>query len=73
MMLVGDDPWPEFCRMVRKICVYTREEIQRMDPRPLNPKVRENPTVLEKKGGAKEARESETSHSSESLEKGKSA
>lgn len=73
MMLVGDDPWPEFCSMVRKIFVYTREEIQRMDPRPLNPKVRENPTVLEKKGGAKEAKELETSLSSESLGQGKSA
>ncbi|KAJ9709995.1 hypothetical protein PVL29_001460 [Vitis rotundifolia] len=73
MMLVGDDPWPEFCSMVRKIFVYTREEIQRMDPRPLNPKARENPTVLEKKGGAKEAKELETSLSSESLGQGKSA
>ncbi|KAE8023777.1 hypothetical protein FH972_009440 [Carpinus fangiana] len=39
MMLVGDDPWQEFCSMVREIFVYTREEVQKMRPRPLNPKV----------------------------------
>eukprot|EP00268_Persea_americana_P061094 TRINITY_DN767_c0_g2_i3.p1 TRINITY_DN767_c0_g2~~TRINITY_DN767_c0_g2_i3.p1 ORF type:complete len:843 (-),score=183.99 TRINITY_DN767_c0_g2_i3:355-2883(-) len=33
MMLVGDDPWQEFCSMVRKIYIYTREEVQRMNPR----------------------------------------
>ncbi|XP_028766233.1 auxin response factor 2A isoform X2 [Neltuma alba] len=32
MMLVGDDPWPEFCAMVRKICIYPKEEIQKMNP-----------------------------------------
>ncbi|KAJ6816326.1 auxin response factor 2-like [Iris pallida] len=32
MMLVGDDPWGEFCRMVRKIVIYTREEVQKMNP-----------------------------------------
>ncbi|KAL6177689.1 hypothetical protein ACLB2K_049214 [Fragaria x ananassa] len=26
MMLVGDDPWQEFCGIVRKIFIYTREE-----------------------------------------------
>ncbi|KAJ3678233.1 hypothetical protein LUZ60_002036 [Juncus effusus] len=31
MMLVGDDPWPEFCRMVRKIYIYTKEEVQKMN------------------------------------------
>lgn len=60
--------------MVRKIFVYTREEIQNMDdPRPLNPKDRENLTVLEKNGGVKEATELETTLSSESLGQGKSA
>ncbi|CAA6660041.1 unnamed protein product [Spirodela intermedia] len=29
MMLVGDDPWLEFCSMVRKIFIYTREEVRR--------------------------------------------
>ncbi|KAJ6834338.1 auxin response factor 2-like [Iris pallida] len=32
MMLVGDDPWGEFCSMVRKIVIYTREEVQKMNP-----------------------------------------
>ncbi|KAJ6713676.1 AUXIN RESPONSE FACTOR [Salix viminalis] len=36
MMLVGDDPWQEFCSMVRGIFVFTREEINRMEPRSLN-------------------------------------
>lgn len=36
MMLVGDDPWPEFCCMVRKIFIYTREEVQKMSPGTLN-------------------------------------
>uniref|UniRef100_A0A0D9XSI0 Auxin response factor n=2 Tax=Leersia perrieri TaxID=77586 RepID=A0A0D9XSI0_9ORYZ len=36
MMLVGDDPWIEFCDMVHKIFIYTREEVQRMNPGTLN-------------------------------------
>ncbi|KAL2935730.1 Auxin response factor 2A [Bienertia sinuspersici] len=32
MMLVGDDPWQEFCNMVRKIFIYTKEEVQKMTP-----------------------------------------
>ncbi|TVU50289.1 hypothetical protein EJB05_01655 [Eragrostis curvula] len=36
MMLVGDDPWNEFCNMVHKIFIYTREEIERMNPGALN-------------------------------------
>ncbi|KAL3617631.1 Auxin response factor 2A [Castilleja foliolosa] len=32
MMLVGDDPWEEFCGMVRKIIILTKEEVQRMNP-----------------------------------------
>ncbi|KAG8089893.1 hypothetical protein GUJ93_ZPchr0011g27082 [Zizania palustris] len=36
MMLVGDDPWIEFCNMVHKIFIYTREEVQRMNPGALN-------------------------------------
>ncbi|KAL4634615.1 hypothetical protein ACB092_04G212600 [Castanea dentata] len=38
MMLVGDDPWQEFCGMVRKIFIYTREEVQKMNPGTLNSK-----------------------------------
>ncbi|KAL7002349.1 Arf11p [Sarracenia purpurea var. burkii] len=33
MMLVGDDPWPEFCKMVRKIFIYSSEEVKKMSPR----------------------------------------
>ncbi|XP_058102961.1 auxin response factor 2B-like [Magnolia sinica] len=43
MMLVGDDPWQEFCSMVRKIFIYTKEEVQSMNPGSLNPKVKESP------------------------------
>ncbi|XP_022952399.1 auxin response factor 2B-like isoform X1 [Cucurbita moschata] len=45
MMLVGDDPWQEFCGMVRKIFIYTREEVQKMNPRSLTLKGDENPSV----------------------------
>ncbi|KAL8478371.1 hypothetical protein ACS0TY_030328 [Phlomoides rotata] len=38
MMLVGDDPWEEFCGMVRKILILTKEEVQRMKPGTLNSK-----------------------------------
>ncbi|XP_059287183.1 auxin response factor 2B [Lycium ferocissimum] len=38
MMLVGDDPWQEFCGMVHKIFIYTKEEVQRMNPGTLNSK-----------------------------------
>ncbi|CAH8254460.1 unnamed protein product [Arabidopsis lyrata] len=27
-MLVGDDPWPEFCNMVKKIIIYSNEEVK---------------------------------------------
>ncbi|KAK4765503.1 hypothetical protein SAY86_026593 [Trapa natans] len=37
MMLMGDDPWKEFCRMVRKISVYTKEEVKQMTPQPSDP------------------------------------
>ncbi|KAK6947932.1 Auxin response factor domain, partial [Dillenia turbinata] len=30
MMLVGDDPWPEFCNMVRKIFICTSQEVKNM-------------------------------------------
>ncbi|GLU00831.1 hypothetical protein SLE2022_181700 [Rubroshorea leprosula] len=29
-MLVGDDPWPEFCKMVRKILICSTEEVKKM-------------------------------------------
>ncbi|XP_077239190.1 auxin response factor 4 [Tasmannia lanceolata] len=30
MMLVGDDPWEEFCNIVSKILIYTQEEVEKM-------------------------------------------
>ncbi|CAN4108443.1 unnamed protein product [Withania somnifera] len=33
MMLVGDDPWQEFCKMVRRIFIYSSEEVKKMTPR----------------------------------------
>ncbi|MCD7454607.1 hypothetical protein HAX54_025353 [Datura stramonium] len=33
MMLVGDDPWPEFCKMVKRIFIYSSEEVKKMTPR----------------------------------------
>ncbi|CAN0915910.1 Auxin response factor 2 [Linum grandiflorum] len=42
MMLVGDDPWQEFVGMVRKIFIYTREEVQKMNPGSLNGKTNNN-------------------------------
>ncbi|GAB2275104.1 ADP-ribosylation factor 4 [Dionaea muscipula] len=30
VMVVGDDPWHEFCNMVAKIHIYTQEEVQKM-------------------------------------------
>ncbi|KAI5658161.1 hypothetical protein M9H77_26954 [Catharanthus roseus] len=33
MMMVGDDPWHEFCSMVRKIYIYTSEEAKRLSPK----------------------------------------
>ncbi|XAR62953.1 hypothetical protein NMG60_11022708 [Bertholletia excelsa] len=33
MMLVGDDPWPEFRDMARKIFIYSSEEVKKMSPR----------------------------------------
>ncbi|OIW19933.1 hypothetical protein TanjilG_30847 [Lupinus angustifolius] len=38
MMLVGDDPWQEFCAIVRKIYIYPKEEIQKMSPGTLSSK-----------------------------------
>nr|XP_029121839.1 auxin response factor 2A isoform X2 [Elaeis guineensis] len=53
MMLVGDDPWLEFCSMVCKIYIYTREEVQKMKPGTLNPRVEGIPTVMRGNATAK--------------------
>ncbi|XP_061372331.1 auxin response factor 2B-like [Gastrolobium bilobum] len=47
MMLVGDDPWQEFCAMVRKIYIYPKEEIQKMSPGTLSSKNEENQSASE--------------------------
>ncbi|KAL6501318.1 Arf GTPase arf1 [Orobanche hederae] len=33
MMMVGDDPWHEFCSMVKKIYIYTTDEAKRLSPK----------------------------------------
>ncbi|XP_043719308.1 auxin response factor 1-like [Telopea speciosissima] len=33
MMMVGDDPWHEFCSMVRKIFIYTADEVKKLSPK----------------------------------------
>ncbi|XP_043723941.1 auxin response factor 1-like [Telopea speciosissima] len=33
MMMVGDDPWHEFCSMVRKIFIYTADEVKKLLPK----------------------------------------
>ncbi|XP_057785382.1 auxin response factor 1 [Salvia miltiorrhiza] len=33
MMMVGDDPWHEFCTMVKKIYIYSTEEAKRLSPK----------------------------------------
>ncbi|KAK4410707.1 Auxin response factor 2A [Sesamum angolense] len=47
MMLVGDDPWEEFCGMVRKILILTKEEVQRMSPGTFNSKREETSSATE--------------------------
>ncbi|KAL9325463.1 hypothetical protein ACSQ67_006108 [Phaseolus vulgaris] len=32
-MMVGDDPWDEFCSVVRKIFIYTAEEVKKLSPK----------------------------------------
>ncbi|XP_061376029.1 auxin response factor 1 [Gastrolobium bilobum] len=43
MMMVGDDPWLEFCSVVRKIFIYTTEEVKKLSPKiglPMNEEVK---------------------------------
>jgi len=56
MMLVGDDPWQEFCSIVRKIYIYTREEVEKMTPQTPSAKL---------KGCSEEPATRETSRSSD--------
>ncbi|KAJ0988744.1 hypothetical protein J5N97_007100 [Dioscorea zingiberensis] len=48
MMLVGDDPWQEFCRMVRKIFIYTKEEVQKMNQGTLTPRAEDSLNASER-------------------------
>jgi hypothetical protein len=41
MMLVGDDPLDEFCSIVRKIYIYTKEEVQKMNSKSSAPRKEE--------------------------------
>ncbi|CAD5177622.1 unnamed protein product [Musa acuminata subsp. malaccensis] len=68
MMLVGDDPWNEFCNMVRKIYIYTREEVQRMNPGTLNSRVEESPAVSEERISGKETKRPVPTANSENSE-----
>ncbi|CAM0873669.1 unnamed protein product [Alopecurus aequalis] len=52
MMLVGDDPWNEFCNIVYKIFIYTREEVQRMNPGALNSRSEDSPANSMERGSA---------------------
>ncbi|XP_042382379.1 auxin response factor 2A-like isoform X2 [Zingiber officinale] len=63
MMLVGDDPWQEFCAMVRQIFIYTKEEVQKMDSSTLNPKNEDCPDMNE---NVKETKGSQSASSSNS-------
>ncbi|KAJ3701513.1 hypothetical protein LUZ61_005218 [Rhynchospora tenuis] len=56
MMLVGDDPWDEFCSMVRKIFIYTREEVQKMNPGALNTRLEESSTTISAGGKEQSAK-----------------
>ncbi|KAL9271837.1 Auxin response factor 2B-like protein [Drosera capensis] len=47
MMLVGDDPWKEFCGMVKKIFIYTKEEVQKMGPKKLYMRSEGSPPAVE--------------------------
>lgn len=67
MMLVGDDPWEEFCQLVRKICIYTREEVKKMDLQTTNLKL-EVVSAIADKGTASEEERSLASFSCKSIE-----
>ncbi|KAI0510575.1 hypothetical protein KFK09_011180 [Dendrobium nobile] len=46
MMLVGDDPWEEFCSIVCKIYIFTTEEVQKMNPGTLDRRPEDNSRLL---------------------------
>ncbi|KAH0903528.1 hypothetical protein HID58_043031, partial [Brassica napus] len=59
MMMVGDDPWNEFCGMVRKIFIYTPEEVKKLSPKnKLTVNVRMQPKTDADENGNTEGRSS---------------
>ncbi|WOG82534.1 hypothetical protein DCAR_0101699 [Daucus carota subsp. sativus] len=57
IMMVGDDPWHEFCNMVRKICIYTTEEAKRLTPKikpPVGEEIKPVKTVADSDIGTEE-------------------
>ncbi|KZV46474.1 auxin response factor 2, partial [Dorcoceras hygrometricum] len=63
MMLVGDDPWEEFCGMAREILILTNEEVLRMNPRNFGVKG-ENTSSIAEGSDSKEAKYLQTTSSS---------
>ncbi|CAI0437652.1 unnamed protein product [Linum tenue] len=45
MMMVGDDPWHEFCSMVKKIFIYTTEEVKKLSSKTKLPAMEEVKTT----------------------------
>ncbi|KAL0736951.1 hypothetical protein Bca4012_013161 [Brassica carinata] len=59
IMMVGDDPWNEFCGMVRKIFIYTPEEVKKLSPKnKLTVNVRMQPKTDAEENGNTEGRSS---------------
>ncbi|CAM0904537.1 unnamed protein product [Alopecurus aequalis] len=56
MMLVGDDPWDEFCGMVKRIYIYSYEEAKQLAPKARSPVI-DDATKL---GGVDSSHESVT-------------
>eukprot|EP00268_Persea_americana_P031636 TRINITY_DN30857_c1_g1_i2.p1 TRINITY_DN30857_c1_g1~~TRINITY_DN30857_c1_g1_i2.p1 ORF type:complete len:798 (+),score=174.90 TRINITY_DN30857_c1_g1_i2:46-2439(+) len=47
IMLIGDYPWPEFCSMVRKMFIYPREDVNKIKPWSLDPKLLKHHSFIE--------------------------
>ncbi|PNY13006.1 auxin response factor 9-like protein [Trifolium pratense] len=48
MMLVGDDPWPEFCNMVRRIFICSSQDVKKMktgSKLPINSSIEEGTVI----------------------------
>ncbi|KAJ6809966.1 auxin response factor 2-like [Iris pallida] len=62
MMLVGDDPWGEFCSMVCKIVIYTREEVHKMNTGTVNLRTEVNKAESEEQEAVEEPKRLESTH-----------